>query len=228
MPKIVDHDCRRAEIAALTLEVIRTVGIENATIRGIGKRGGLSMGVLTHYFKSKDELLAFAFRWLSDRCFFELDGLLAAIPPGLERLEVALEAVFPKPGEPVSIALWMSLWERATRNPAFAREHRAYYARWRRYVRTFLREAVAQQQIPATLRITDATDLLVAAVDGLWIGSALEPRRFAAARRRALVRQLVDTVTQRRHRAVLPRRARAPRRAPRRARGQARAPRVPH
>jgi AcrR family transcriptional regulator len=200
MPKIVDHNRRRAEIAALTLEVIRTVGIENATIRGIGNRGGLSMGVLTHYFKKKDELLAFAFRWLSDRFFFDLDKLLATTPPGFGRLEVALEAVFPKPGEPAGIALWTSLWERAARNPAFAKEHRAYYTRWRRYVRTFLREAVALRQTPPRLRTNDATDLLVAAIDGLWISSALEPKRFSLARRRALVRQLVGTVTQRRRR----------------------------
>jgi AcrR family transcriptional regulator len=198
MPKIVDHHRRRAEIAALTLEVIRTVGIENATIRGIGKGTGLSMGVLTHYFKSKDDLLGFAFRWLSDRFFEELDRLLAATPPGLSRLGVALEAHFPKPGEPAGIALWMSLWERATRNPAFAREHRAYYGRWRRCVRTCLREAVALREIPSSLRIADATDLLVAAIDGLWIGGGLEPSRFGAPRRRALVRQLVDTVTRRR------------------------------
>ena len=210
MPKIVDHHRRRAKIAALTLEVIRTVGIDNATIRGIGKRGGMSMGVLTHYFKSKDELLGFAFRWLSDRFFSELDGLIAATPPGFDRLDVALEAVFPKPGEPAGIALWMSLWERATRNPVFAREHRAYYARWRRYIRTFLREAVALQQAPASLRITDAADLLVAALDGLWIASALEARRFTVARRRALVGLLVDTVTQRHRRPTGARQAVAP------------------
>jgi AcrR family transcriptional regulator len=209
MPKIVDHNRRRGEIAALTLEVIRTVGIESTTIREIGKRGGLSMGVLTHYFKSKDELLAFAFRWLSDRFFVELDGLVSVTPPGLDRLEVALEANFPKPGEPLGIALWMSLWERATRNPAFAMEHRAYYTLWRRHIRTFLREAVVLRQIPASLPIADAADLLIAAADGLWIGGGLEPKRFATSRRRALVRQLIDTVTQRRRGSKRRRRARA-------------------
>lgn len=62
MPKIVDHDRRRKEIAMLTLDVMRAVGIENASIRGIAQRGGLSMGVLTHYFKTKDDLIVFTFR----------------------------------------------------------------------------------------------------------------------------------------------------------------------
>ena len=57
MPKIVDHDHRRKQIAMLTLEVMRAVGIENASIRGIAQRGGISMGVLTHYFKTKDDLV---------------------------------------------------------------------------------------------------------------------------------------------------------------------------
>jgi AcrR family transcriptional regulator len=194
VPKIVDQHRRREEIASLTVDVIGAVGIESATIREIGQRGGLSMGVLTHYFKSKDDLLVFTFRWVADRFFTELDRLLAAAPPGCRRLEIALEAIFPKPGEHAGVGLWASLWDRALRNPVFAREHRAYYARWRRRIRTCLREAVRLKQAPANLRVADVTDLLVAAVDGLWIGSALEPKRIARPRRRAIVRQLAQAI----------------------------------
>lgn len=207
MPKIVDQHRRREEIASLTVEVIGAVGIESATIREIGRRGGLSMGVLTHYFKNKDELLVFTFRWVADRDFKELDRLLAAAPPGSKRLEIALDAIFPKRGEHAGVGLWASLWDRALRNPAFAREHTRYYARWRRRIRKCLREAVRLQQAPANLRIADATDLLVAAVDGLWIGSALEPKRIAPPRRRALLQRCADLVVQPKARAS-PRRSR--------------------
>jgi TetR/AcrR family transcriptional repressor of bet genes len=197
MPKIVDPDRRREEIAVLTLDVIRSVGIDRASIRGIAERGGVSMSVLTHYFRNKDDLVSFAFRWLSDQTFAELDLMLATRPAGLARLEAALDAMFPRSGETTTMALWTSVWDRATRNPAFAREHRAYYARWRSYVTTFLSDAVARRQVPRDLCIADVTDLLVAAVDGLWIASALEPKRFAGTRRRAVLARLVDGLTER-------------------------------
>ena len=202
MPKIVDHDRRRKEIAMLTLEVMRAVGIENASIRGIAQRGGLSMGVLTHYFKTKDDLIVFTFRWLAEHTFAQLDRLLDDHHPGLRRLEAAINAVLPQPGEPAALALWMSLWDRAVRNPAFAREHRDYYRRWRTYVRKFLQDAIRLKEAPARLDLDTATDLIVAGADGLWLAMTLEPRRFSKAQRQVLLRQLIDDVSKTRRRGV--------------------------
>jgi AcrR family transcriptional regulator len=197
MPKIVDHDRRREEIAALTLAVIRSVGLENASIRTIARHGRISMGVLSHYFNSKDELVGFSFAWLAQRTFAELEVLLAASPPGLARLRTALGYMLPAAGQSQDFALWMTLWGRAVSNASLARQHRAYYARWRRCVRGFLREAQRLGEVPARLSLADATDLLVATVDGLWIDCMMEPRRFGAARRRALLERLLDLVRER-------------------------------
>ena len=195
MPKIVDHERRRREIATLTLEVMRAVGVENASIRGIAQRGGLSLGVLTHYFKTKDDLVVFTFRWLAEHTFAQLDRLLDDRRPGLKRLEAAMESHLPKASEPAALALWMSLWDRAVRNPAFAREHRDYYRRWRGYLKRFLLEAIELQEVPADLEVNTATDLLVAAVDGLWIAMTLEPQRFSKERRRRLLKRAIADVT---------------------------------
>jgi TetR/AcrR family transcriptional regulator, transcriptional repressor of bet genes len=192
MPKIVDHHRRREDLALLTLTVISAVGIENATLREIARRGGLSLGRLTHYFGSKDELLAFAFRWLTEQSFTELDRLATVQPPGRRRLEAAVDAMS-RFGEPAGIGLWLSVWERATRNAAFANEHRAFYARWRSYVRTCLSDTLAPERGRLS-GLDEATDLIVASVDGLWIEGAFEPERFAAARRRALLRLQLDAL----------------------------------
>jgi len=194
MPKIVDHHRRREDLASLTLKVISAVGIENATVREIARRGRLSLGSVTHYFASKDDLVAFAFRWLSERSFAELDQLALLHPPGLPRLMAAVDAMA-RFGEPAGIGLWLSVWERATRSPAFANAHRAFYARWRSYVRASLRDALAPAQRAPRARLDEATDLIVAAVDGLWIGGAFEPERFAAPRRLSLLRLQIEALT---------------------------------
>jgi AcrR family transcriptional regulator len=197
MPKIVDHDRRRREIAVLTLDVMRAVGIENASIRSIAQRGGISMGVLTHYFKTKDDLVVFTFRWLADQSYGQLDKAIENCKPGLDSLETAIEAMFPKAREEAALSLWMSLWDRAVRNPRFAREHRDYYRRWRQYIKRFLTEAVKLKQVPRNLNIGTATDLIVAAADGLWLAMTLEPRRFSKAQKRILLKKLIGDLTQR-------------------------------
>ncbi len=195
MPKIVDHDRRRQEIARLTLEVMRREGLENASIRGIAQRGGLSMGVLTHYFRTKDELVVFTFRWLAEHTFAQLAALRESYSPGLARLQAAMDAHLPQASEPAALALWMSLWGKAVRHTAFAREHRYYYRRWRAYVRHCLEDARICGQLPRKLDLAQATDLLVAAVDGLWLTMTLEPRRFSRSQRYGLLRGLIGDIT---------------------------------
>jgi AcrR family transcriptional regulator len=194
MPRIVDHDRRREEIARLAVRVIQQEGAESATVRRIARVGGFSIGVLTHYFRDKDELVGFAFQWLARQSFADLDAAVAGAPPGLTRLRTALEFMVPATATPSFIRVWLSLWGGAMHNPALARIHRDYYLRWRRYLRRYLAEAVARDEIAAPRSLRDATDLLTAAVDGYWIGATFEPRRFPPRRRRTLVAQLLATV----------------------------------
>ena len=196
MPRIVDHVRRREEIARLAVRVVQREGAEHATVRRIAKVGGFSIGVLTHYFTDKDELIAFAFQWVARESFAELDAALAVATPGLARLRAALGFMVPTAAAPSFMRVWLSLWGGAMRNPALARVHRGYYARWRRYLRRDLGEAVRRREIAAPRSLRDATDLLAAGIDGLWIGRTFEPGRFPARRRRRLVAQLLRSVLQ--------------------------------
>jgi DNA-binding transcriptional regulator YbjK len=194
VPRIVDHARRREEIAKLAVRVVQREGAEHATVRRIAKVGGFSIGVLTHYFKDKDELIAFAFQWVARESFAELDGAVAAVAPGLARLRTALEFMVPTAAAPSFIRVWLSLWGGAVHNPALARVHRSYYARWRRYLRRYLAEAVRRAEIIPPRSSRDAIDLLSAGIDGLWIGSTFEPGRFPVRRRRRLVAELLKSV----------------------------------
>ncbi|MCM3632835.1 MULTISPECIES: TetR/AcrR family transcriptional regulator [Paenibacillus] len=67
MPKIVDHDKRKIEIAEATWKVIVEEGIEQATVRKIAQATGLSVGALRHYFASQSDLLRFSMELVSER-----------------------------------------------------------------------------------------------------------------------------------------------------------------
>jgi len=66
MPKIVDHEERRAEVLEATWRVIATRGLDAATVRQIAKEAGVSSGVLAHYFTDKDDILVQAHRLAYD------------------------------------------------------------------------------------------------------------------------------------------------------------------
>jgi AcrR family transcriptional regulator len=194
VPRIVDHVRRREDLARLVVGVMQREGAEHATVRRIARVGGFSSGVLTHYFRDKDELVVFAFRWVARETFRGLEQAVAVAAPGLPRLRAALEFMVPATAAPSFIRVWLSLWGGAMRNPALARVHRDYYARWRRYLLRFLDEAVRRREIARPTSRRDAADLLTAAIDGLWIDAAFEPARYPPRRLRALVTQLLHAV----------------------------------
>lgn len=60
MPRIVDHEARRRELAASVWALIRESGLEAVTIRAVAERSGWSSGAVRHYLPTRDEILAFA------------------------------------------------------------------------------------------------------------------------------------------------------------------------
>lgn len=72
MPKIVDHEERRRELAAAVWRVISRDGVEGVSIRDVAAEAGWSPGALRHYFKTKDELLQFAARLVYERVYRRL------------------------------------------------------------------------------------------------------------------------------------------------------------
>lgn len=67
VPKKVDQDARRRDIADALLRVAAAEGLESVSLRHVAAEAGISMGAVQHYFRSKDEMLAFALERQSQR-----------------------------------------------------------------------------------------------------------------------------------------------------------------
>jgi AcrR family transcriptional regulator len=60
VPKVVDHDQRRRELAAAVRQVIIRDGVDGISIRSVAAASGWSSGALRHYLPTRADLLAFA------------------------------------------------------------------------------------------------------------------------------------------------------------------------
>jgi len=94
MPKIVDHEERRAEVLEATWRVIATRGLDAATVRQIAKEAGVSSGVLAHYFTDKDDILVQAHRLAYDRVFRRVEEKVGRFA-GIEALRATLYETLP-------------------------------------------------------------------------------------------------------------------------------------
>ena len=67
MPKVVDHDARRRQIAEAVWAVIALRGLEAVSLREVAAQAGVSMGMVQHYFRSKHAMLLFACEHIVER-----------------------------------------------------------------------------------------------------------------------------------------------------------------
>ena len=67
MPKKVDHQARRTLIADALMQVAAEQGLEAVSLRHVAAAAGVSAGMVQHYFRTKDEMMAFALAVVRDR-----------------------------------------------------------------------------------------------------------------------------------------------------------------
>ena len=67
MPKVVDHEQRRRQIAEALLHVAAERGLHNAGMREVAEAAGVSVRLIQYYFGTKEQLLLFTTQYLATR-----------------------------------------------------------------------------------------------------------------------------------------------------------------
>jgi AcrR family transcriptional regulator len=193
MPKVVDHDQRRAELVAAAWTVIADEGIEAATIRRIAEVAGCTTGRVTHYFDAKDEILVAALRRVHYAAGARmLDHLRTK--QGTDALRAVLLDALPLDNQrSLEWRVWLAFWGRASTDAALIEEQQHRYAEWRQLLEAIITAIVGKRTTSTQVRLL--VDLVAATIDGLGIQAALEPSRFPAGHLAAAVDALIDIVT---------------------------------
>lgn len=67
VPKKVDHDARRRQIADALMRVAADRGLEAVSLRHVAAEAGATAGLVQHYFRTKDEMMIFAIDVVAER-----------------------------------------------------------------------------------------------------------------------------------------------------------------
>ena len=109
MPKIVDHDKRRDEIALVACRVVAEHGFEKASMVRIARGAGYTTGMLAHYFDSKQDIIIAALRLILRRIDERL-AQPAAAGARPELLALLTEALPVDEQRRTECAFWTTFW----------------------------------------------------------------------------------------------------------------------
>ena len=183
MPRVVDHDERREEIAEAAWRVVERHGPDGANLRKIASEAGYTTGVITHYFRDKRQLMAFAFGLLVDRSTSRM-----AEAARETNVAAALAQVLPLDEERRrETTVWLSLLGASLTDPDLANELRQRYRRAREAMLPMFRSVLsekAREEDP-----DDVADEILAVVDGITVDALTDPDRYPPSRQLTLLRR---------------------------------------
>ena len=188
MPKQVDHDERRQDLADAVWRVIERDGVEAASLRAVAAEAGWSVGALRHYFATQTDLLTFAMELVMQRVAGRLRTAPADAPPR-DRAEQALHEVLPlDAARRAEMLVWLAFTSRSLFDPALRPLRDQAHSELRDLCRGVAR------LLGAASPLRDG-DRLHALVDGLALHAVLAPTVTTPARQREILAAELDAIT---------------------------------
>ena len=178
MPKKVDHDERREELTLAAWRVIAAKGIDEVTIRDIARESGYSSGVLAHYFKNKDDLLAHALQLSHTRIRKRYDVEREKVEAADELKAILLDNLPLDEQREMETRIEMSFWARALSNGDLHDIQQDESETLRALLRELVKQAQKDGEIAAGHNREEVLELLGAMIDGLSLHALLYPKRL--------------------------------------------------
>lgn len=171
MPKQVDHDQRRAQLAEALWTVAERDGLAAATVRQVAAEAGVSVGMVQHYFSTKDEMLLFALNSVGEEFASTITAQIGALAEPRDPYQVVWiilsERLALGPRSRVYVQALLNWLSHGAANPALARYMLDGTRRLREYLAEQLRRAQQTGQVSDSIDPLHSADGLLALTDGL-------------------------------------------------------------
>ncbi len=185
-------DDRRAEVVQAAWRVIAREGLDRTSMRAIAQELGSSTGVVTHYFRNKEELTLFALEQVFESVMAEMRAC-AQKWQGLERLEQMLFLALPLAmSDRDDWKVWLAFLGYSIGRDRLIQEHCKRYGLLREILVEMLAELQAEKLIRPELDLMFEANALIALVDGISLNVVINPEQFSASQQQLLVQRHVE------------------------------------
>ncbi|WP_047868457.1 TetR/AcrR family transcriptional regulator [Nocardiopsis sp. RV163] len=198
VPRYVDKDGRRRQVAAALHRIAAREGLESVSIRTVAAEAGLSVGAVQRDFGTKEALLLFAMHEVVDSVSARLTRV--RIGPGLlsfaEGLRQVLTDLLPTDDERLAEArVWSAFYARAAVDAEFAEVLAGFDVRARAALRAAVGWAGEQGELAPGQDPEALVELLLVLVDGIWLSAVRQPPGAPLDAQRTAVEAAVAAVT---------------------------------
>jgi TetR/AcrR family transcriptional regulator, transcriptional repressor of bet genes len=170
MPKFVDHDRRRDEIALIACRVVAEHGFEKASMVRIARAAGHTTGMLAHYFDSKQDIIIAALRLILRRIEERLTQSVTAAARA-DLLALLTEALPVDEQRRTECAFWIAFWGQVSTDRRLRRINGWVHGQYLRLFERCLAQGwAAWPEWPAGTRETVLRSL-VTFINGLTAGA---------------------------------------------------------
>jgi AcrR family transcriptional regulator len=184
-------DTQLAALLDATVAVIAERGTENTRLSDVARAVGRSTGTLQHYFGSRDELLAAAFRRLNEVAAADARAAATRIEDPWERLLSVVDAVLGT-GEDwrAEWQVWLEFWASCARDPELRSLTGDVYATWRALLLAAIDDGVAGKTFTLAAPREEVATALLATLDGTALHGLLSINGVDRDAARAIVARL--------------------------------------
>ncbi|MEM9668706.1 MAG: TetR/AcrR family transcriptional regulator [Pseudomonadota bacterium] len=188
MPKIVDPDTRRAEVVMAASKLLTSQGPEALSMRKIADQAGCTIGLINHWFSSKDELISAvldqAIASASERTQ-RVDDMPGATPEDVFREFLPLDEE-----KSEELKIWLIFWALSIGRPKLRQVSnvRLQEIRQRLHNRVDDSDSISSD----TERFVDT---IMATLDGIAINALSDPDYWTGTRQKKTLRWLLDRIT---------------------------------
>jgi AcrR family transcriptional regulator len=185
---------RRIEVAKAAWQVIIREGLDRTSMRAIAQELGSSTGVVTHYFRDKEELTLFALELVFENVAAEMTAR-AQGQQGIDRLEQMIFVALPMENvDRDEWKVWVAFLGYSIGREHLIQEHRKRYDLLRQIISQELADLQTAKLIRADLDLTFEANALIALVDGIGTGVVIYPEQFSPEQQQYLVRRHLNTL----------------------------------
>lgn len=190
----MSYEDRRIEVTEAAWRVIIREGLDRTSMRAIAQELGSSTGVVTHYFRDKDELTLFALERVFENLLEDMKTC-AKGRQGIDRLEQMIFSVLPLEASGITgWQIWIAFLGYAIGREKLVHEHRKRYDFLRQIICQELADLQAAKLIRDNLDLTLEANALIALVDGIGTGVVINSEQFHAEQQQYLVRRYIKTL----------------------------------